>query len=84
MSNVAQERLDFVEHWTQFERSLVATRLLAVIQDDLSKDKYGMVNRPTVLDVVQVLNAPAEVLNARREFFACVMTGTELPATVAE
>ena len=70
--------------WMPVERSLVATRFLAVIQEDLSKDKYGKVNRPTVMDVVQVLNAPAEVLNTRREFFASVMTGTELSAPVAE
>lgn len=75
---LGDEKLDVVGCWTPTERSLVATRLLATIQDDLSTGKYGRIGGPTVADVVQVLNAPSEVLDARREFFAGVMTGEDL------
>jgi len=66
---------DTASFWTLTERSLVATRLLAVVQDDLSARRYGRAGGLTVADVVQVLNAPAEVLDTRRGYFAQVMTG---------
>lgn len=75
--------LDVIEKWTEGERILVATRLLAVVQEDLSSGRYGAPGRPTVPDAVSVLNAPAEVLDERRGFYSAVMRAEKVAAEVS-
>ena len=75
---------DAVKEWSPSERMLVATRLLTVVQGDLSSGRYAAPGRPTVMDVVSVLNAPSEVLDERRGFYSEVLTGESAERVLAE
>lgn len=59
--------------WTSDDRILVASRLLGMIQLDVSAGRYGEAGRPNVTSVLYVLQADAEVLEEHREELAAVL-----------